>query len=285
MNNQNHLEGLEKPEQIIDEIVSDLDAMHSLFVDGATHIGYSRDALRAVRPTWEDLRNAVTDDPDATSIYSSGVDFLVAFRDELRARKDLVTPLPVLFQATSGSVSTFVNVTGTTVSSISSIANISLPQDYPALLSPPGQHESYAERFSRFDPAFGNTYREIWEALYSTRSDPERAALYLIRQAFDHFFGRLAPDDEVCQSPYWKQKTGDKPYQVTRRERIQFAAAKHIKDKRRANTLEMSAKHMLAVYRRLNKAHKRGELNQDEARHALREMQSILENWANAVGI
>lgn len=272
----------ESPEEIADEIISGLDRMHDALVDSSTQVGYTRDAFHAVRPMLVMLSNSATSDPDAYAVYTSNIDFLKSFRDEMRSHENQVALLPGLFNGASGSAHAFYNSTGATASIMGLPA---FSPDEPLVYNSPYQHDSTARRFSQFDRALGETYQAIWEVLYGTRADPERAALYLVRQAFDHLFARLSPDNEVRKSPYWTRKTvGDQDH-VTREERIQYAAANHIKDEARAKTLLSSSRHMLAVYNVLNKAHKRGKLDRTNARQALAEMQAFLENWANAVGI
>jgi hypothetical protein len=181
---------IEKPEEIVDEVISRLDRIHNS-LDSSTQVGYTRDAFRAARPILKSLGNAITTDPEASAIYSSNLDFLKAFRDEIRTQEGLATTLPGLFKNTSGSAAVFLGATGTTAAFVN--ASVFSPDDFPVFVSP-DQHEAYVRRFSQFDPALGQTYQEIWEALYGTRADPERAALYLIRQAFDQLFAKLAPD-------------------------------------------------------------------------------------------
>jgi len=257
MNDDKQQVNSEKPEEIIDDMVARLDAMHRTLVDEATHVGYARDAMLAIRPQWVSISNASTTNPEAAQIYASGLNLLATLRDEVRARQSAVAPLSGLFQPTSGSVAGFINATGTTASFIPSV--YSAPTNYVPFPMP-DQHEAYVERFTKLDATLGKTYLEIWEALYGTRAEPERAALYLIRQAFDHFFEKLAPDDEVRKSPYWAKKTEPgKENHVWRDERIRYVVAMRVKDTARANTLIASTKHMLDVYQGLNRAHERGE--------------------------
>jgi len=273
----------EKPEQVIDDIVTQLDNMHRTLVNEAAQVGFARDAMLSIRPQWVSIANASTSNPEAAQIYASGLYFLAALRDEVRAQQNVVAPISGLFNPTSGSIGSLINATGITASFMSS-AYVA-PTNY-APFPAPDKHKAYVERFTKLDPSLGQTYLEIWESLYSTRAEPERAALYLIRQAFDHFFEKLAPDDEVRSSALWAKKTEPgKQNQVWREERIRYVVATHVKDSIRARTLTASTKHMLDVYQGLNRAHKRGELDKDKARRALAEMRSILENWADAIGI
>jgi len=276
-------EDSEKPEEIIDEIASRLDKLHEKFVATSANIGYARDAIRSIRPVWERLGNSTSTDPDAIDLYDTNFRFLQSFRDEVRSYQELATPLVGLFNSTAGTASIFISASGTTDAFLGSPADYS-SSDFPVFLTP-DQHEIFTKRFMEFDETLGKTYQEIWEVLYGTRADPERAALYLIRQSFDHLFERLASDDEVRKSPFWTKKDGEKPEQIWREERIQYAASTHIKDKARSVTILASTKHMLKVYQALNRAHERNNINRAKARKALEEMRTFLEDWANAVGL
>lgn len=283
-NEESNPEESEKPEEIIDEIASGLDELHEKFVEASTNIGYARDAIQSVRPVWEKLGNSDTSDPETLELYDSNFQFLQAFRDEVKSYQELVPPVTILLNSTASTAATFVTASGTTNAFIESTISENPPTAFPVFLTP-NQHEVYTKRFMAFDDALGRIYQEIWEVLYGTRADPERAALYLIRQSFDHLFSKLAPDDAVRESPFWTKKDGEKPDQIWREERIAYAAATHVKDKARSDTLLASSRHMLKVYQALNRAHERNNINHAKARKALEEMRTFLEDWVNAVGL
>lgn len=144
--------------------------------------------------------------------------------------------------------------------------------------------KSLATRFAKIDPALGKVCAEIWESLYGTTADPERSALFMIRQTWDHFFDRLAPDSEVRQSPFWTEKTGPRPDMVTREERFKFAVDRHVKDPQKQALLLAACKQMLDLYQQLNRAHERGEIDATKARHSLNSMYLWLVEWADALG-
>lgn len=273
----------EKPEEIIDDITSRLDDLHEKFVEESANIGYTRDAFQLVRPTWERLGNSETSDPDSIDLYETNYQFLRSFRNEVRSYQEMATPFLGLFNNTAGTVSAFISASSTTAAFVVNSTDYALP-DYSVFLTP-SQHETNTKRFLAFDESLGKTYQKIWEVLYGTRADPERAALYLIRQSFDHLFGKLAPDNEVRNSPFWALKEGDKPEQIWRAERVRYAAFTHIKDRARSETLMASSNHMLSVYKALNRAHEQKNIDRVKARKALEEMRTFLEDWANAVGI
>jgi hypothetical protein len=277
-------EDIEKPVKVIDEIVDCLSDMHQSLVEGATSVGYAIDAFREIRPTWVKIEEAEIADPMALRVYTSGSQFWSAFRDEVLERRRLVEQIPDAFDQLLGTVATGVKATGTTASYLQNISFEPTSNNVINIVTP-NRHKEYAERFARFDLELGQTYKGIWEVLYGIDSGSERGALFLIRQAFDHLVSKLAPDDEVRSSQFWTKKLKGDGNQVWREERILFAASKHIKDQARARTLAASAKHMLDVYKALNKAHHRGKLDRMKARKALSEMQSILEEWADALEI
>ena len=142
-----------------------------------------------------------------------------------------------------------------------------------------------AERFEKIDPALAKVCREIWQALFGTNADPVRAALYMLRQTYDHFFGDLAPDEKVRASPYWKEKAGPKPELVTREERLRYAVETHVKDPTKRALLSTEFTQMTELYQKLNQAHKRGEIDEKKAREYLNSMFAYLETWADALGI
>jgi hypothetical protein len=146
------------------------------------------------------------------------------------------------------------------------------------------EDKSLVSRCEKHDPALGKVCAQISECLYGTVSDPERSAMFMVRQAFDHLFSILAPNDEVRNSAFWKRKEDDKPDQITRAERIDFAIATKIADPVKQELMRQESKQMREVYGRLNAAHERGELNRQQARLALSSMYGYLRTWIDAVG-
>lgn len=284
MNNKdNKQESTEKPEEIIDDLAESLNEMHEKLVESTTNVGFARDVIKSIRPIIVELGNSTTSNLDAIELYESNMEYLRTIRDEVRINLGLISPQINLVNLTAGTAINLVSTSGSTYAFIAESSDFSL-SSFPIILTPE-QHNIYATRFTELDESLGNTYREIWEVLYGTRANPERAALFLIRQSFDHLFEKLAPDDEVRKSSFWTIKNGDKPDEVWREEKIRYAASVHINDKARAATLIASSKHMLRVYKALNRAHERGEINISKARTALEEMRTFLEEWVDAIGI
>ncbi|MBE3040346.1 MAG: hypothetical protein IMZ62_16235 [Chloroflexi bacterium] len=96
-------------------------------------------------------------------------------------------------------------------------------------------------------------------------------------------FAFLSPDEEVRESAFWSPKEGDKKDQIYKAERIAFALAKRVKDPARKATLTAEAVQMLEVYRSLNEAHSRDEVDESRCKDAIRAMKVFLESWVDSV--
>ena len=147
------------------------------------------------------------------------------------------------------------------------------------------RENSLAQRLAKVDGALGRTCAEIWETLHGTVSDPERSALYMIRQTWDHLFARLAPDSDVQKSEFWTKKEGPKLDLVTRSERINFAVARLVKNKTKQDLLLASRDQMVLLYDNFNSAHKRGEINKNKAITTLAAVYDWLLLWADALDL
>lgn len=275
---------LEHPENAIDEIVNELDGIHKDLVEKSAKVGAARDAVRSIRPAWVELGNSVTDDPEAVAVLTSGYDVLQSVLGEIRYRRAQSPRFYEWVEQTADSALGLVSTTGSTASFTVSANTVIWTPVSPELLSLE-RIENLAVRLERLDADLGRTYREVGETLYGTRADSERAAAFLSRQTFDHFFDLLAPDNEVRESQFWTRKEGALPNQVWREERISYAVNRHVRDEARARTLVARARHTITVYKALNSAHKRGTLSRQKARAALGDMQAILEEWVDAIGI
>jgi hypothetical protein len=283
MNEEPENKDIEKPEDIIDDITETLDDLHANLVEDATKIGEARDRFEAIKPQWVGFGNASTSDPDAAEVYKLAVNALSSIRDDYKSIADQHKTISGLMGTVSASSFFAASATGSTAGFVSPLI---FPTETKWLqpIDDAGR-EKTRKGLTRLDPSLSlaKTYDGIWEVLYATRSDPERGSLFMFRQVFDHFFGVLAPDANVRASEFWHKKGEPDPEKVERMERIEYAASVHIKREATAKRLIASGKHVLKVYKALNKAHKRGTLDQSAARNALKEMQSIIEDWVEAL--
>lgn len=274
----------EKPEEIIDEIENILDGLHKDLTQDAVEVGQAKDKFRAIRPMWESLGNASTNDPDAARIYHSGTLALSSIRDDYRFIAQTYAHHHNTMGTVLPSTDSAVSLTNSTSTILVSTINRSI-EDVVFTPISNSRREQTRQQLRNLSTELAETYDAIWEVLYGTRSNPERGSLYLIRQVFDHLFGVLAPDDKVKTSPYWRPKDDNESNQVTRSERIEYAANTHINNKTASKRLVASTKHMLDVYNTLNKAHKRGKLDRSQSRGSLKEMQAIIEDWVQSLSL
>jgi len=270
----------EQPEEIIDEMEQALDDLHAEFTEAASVIGEEKERIRTIRPVWTALANSDTDSPEYANVFSTGVHALAAHRDQLNEMRNQFVGIADEVNVLRGSTDSTVAITAVTESFFTQ--GLVTVSPTPLTLPPKEEARDVEEVLLGLDPALHATYIGVREALYGTRSDPERAALYEIRQVFDHFFSILAPDDDVRESKYWSPKEGDKPNLVTRDERLRYAAHTHARTPILARTLLGSSRHMLSVHAGLNSAHKRGELDAHKARASIREMDTLLRQWINS---
>jgi len=267
----------ERPHDIIDGIEETLDKLHSEFTEAATVIGQEKERIHAIRPVWQVLADADTDSPEYANVFHTGVHALAAYRDQLNDIRGQYGTLGSRVREISASTDSTVAITAVTQSFFTKGLVSVTPA--PPTLPPRDEATDVEAALRRLDPALLATYLGVREALYGTRSDPERAALYEIRQVFDHFFSILAPDEQVRDSKYWSPKEGDKPKMVTRDERLRFAANKHARTPILARTLIGSSRHMLSVHDALSSAHNRGELDVNKSRFSIGEMDTLLRQW------
>lgn len=270
-----------KPTEIIDDMVSELGGLQGNLQERALQVGEQRARLGSMRPYWARIEKARADDPGLKGIYDAGVGALFSEHREIASLRTRIEPALELVEQLQHSSDLTIGITGGTASM--AIQGFDFPSEPAFFLT--DKYTRTRDKLEDLDPSLCHTYEAIREVLHGTASDPERAAMYLLRQAFDHLFGLLALDTEVRSSLFWQQKPGASSQQVTREERITYAAHTHIRDKGRADSLASSSKHMVVVYRELNAAHKRGPLGSTRCRGALKEMQEIIEAWVQEIAM
>jgi len=144
---------------------------------------------------------------------------------------------------------------------------------------------AYIEKLTAIDPEIADVYKSVNEIFYGTKENPERASMFQMRQAVDHFFEKLAPDDKVRSSEFFtEKKEPGKENSIYRVERISYAAHTLVKDKDTANLLVANSRGLLENYDRLQRAHKRGPIDDREAvRNVIEAMCAELESWLDAL--
>jgi len=275
----------ERVEQLFDNAIQAASDLQQTYAEAARLAGYTRDSLIQAKPYWSTFAGAASTDPSSYPILASGEYFLNSFYQELR-RIGQQNPAPLdHIRSAAGTATTLTYTTSIFADSPNTAEAMArvMYTDTPFRIAE--GKATLTERLTKIDPDLGQTFQQVWDSLYGTTAEPERGALYQMRQTFDHFFQVLAPDEEVRQSNFWTPKEGDNRDQIHRKERIEFAAHQHVKDVLRATTLAASAEQMVDIYQSLNQAHKRGKLQPAKARQALSAMGKILEDWLDALGL
>ena len=274
----------EEPEEIIDEISNELNSLHDKLIVDATEVGKAKERIEAIRPIWVELSQSTVMDPGIAEMYGGSIQVLRTFRDDVKNMNSHYLKLGNLIGTITSSSDTVINTTSTTASFVDAAIVTPYHKWDPSSVSE--RQEKTKKGLSKLDPDLAETYKSVWEILYGTKSDSGRGSLFMLRQVFDHFFNILSPDDLVRKSQFWSpKKEQENKNQVTRRERIEYAAFTHIRDEFSAKRLAETSNHILSIYELLSTAHTRGNLDEKQTIGALREMQSILESWIESMGL
>lgn len=271
----------------VDEIFSDMEKnvakVHDTFSEVAANAGEALEYLDQSRQYWKQVINRANELPEITPVVASGVKTLVAYREELRAK------VPGLLGQAREANMLITNLGGTILATNSTTSSTVYeyvpPTDFIVTAPTKEVFDEIRAKLMELDPELGDIYSSVRETLYGSISNPERTALFQMRQLFDLFFDQLVQDEEIEKTEIWP-KIRDESKQtkkVTRLERIRYAAHTRIVDVFRRNSLLAEAEHMVEVYNRLNTAHARGKLDPEAAREPLREMFILIGKWVNAV--
>lgn len=271
----------EEIDQIFQEALDNVSRLHDTLIIVNEDVGYAHQYLSALYPRTMSLYDKAEEDSSIYPVVFSGVKYVQAIGTQFKNYDEQAKGIQVL-------ISGYANSTGTVSSSTDAavyLYNVKLPDNIPQIPKPPSRksRDEYIEKLKELDPPLGKTYEEIWQIYFGTTADKCRASLFMIRQVFDHLFGILAPDSQVRESKYWTEKEGDKPMQIYRSERIQFAANNNVKDAGLAEALSSSSKHLLEFYDAVNRAHDRGLLDESKAEKALHAMNQSLMDWIDAI--
>lgn len=128
----------------------------------------------------------------------------------------------------------------------------------------------------------GSLLRGAWESYYGTTHESSRNALNNLRELFNQFFEVIAPNKEVRESEFFKQKKPPNEDKVHRDERLRYAVHK-IRSKEVAEYLGSQIKPILKTYRKLNLLHKRGDIDRDLVRDTVVATAMYLFQWLTAV--
>lgn len=273
----------DRPKRIAKKAIEIADHFHDrqqFHARKAQEYGYSEEIFKNISSTIISTQ----DNP----LYSGLETSLNKFDNFVRAREEEADEF--LFDVSSASYALGTSVTST-ASTLTLLADpgmnwvegIKSPE--PPITWLPERNEQYASRLEKLDPELGRLARSVWQSFYGGAENAERSALLSMRQLYDHLFEILAPDHEVRKSKYLKEKDGDKANQIHRIERITYAANIKVSDRELGEALVAQSGHLLKLYDKLNKLHKRGTLDRENVKVTLVSMQSTLEEWVDALNL
>lgn len=266
-------------DRIFEEAKAAVENLHESIAEAAEDAGYARHVITSSYPRYTVLFEKSRNDPSMYPIVASGLDLLQKTTIQYNHLAGIAGEIKYILSSSSDTTGTFAGSTNAALE----LGEIKAHFEPLPGIQPRKSRDEYIAKLSEIDDSLGNEYKEVWQTFFGTSADPHRAALFMMRQVYDHFFSCIAPDDSVRESPYWSIKAGDKPNQIYRSERIRFAAHNNIEDTELADVLAASAKHINDLNEAANNAHKRGALNEDGAEKTIVAMDDMLKTWINAV--
>lgn len=252
-----------------------------ILIESSVALGNVRNRVRKIGDALSGVAERAVDEPDLRPPLASGLQFLGALGNEVGGIIVGGGSIAAGVGLISSSVSTFSGASAA-IAGIGSACSVDQGSCLAANISET-DIRTISEKFKKLSPALRAAYEQVWQSYHGTTADPLRGALPLMRHTFDHFFEILAPDDRVRKSVHWQRKTGDKPDQIHRRERIEYAANTHVRDPLRAETLAKSAANMLDIYDTLQAFHTRGPMDEISSRNALSAMNNFFKEWVDAL--
>ena len=265
---------------VIKLTIANLDEAYERSLKNTQILGFDRDVLKQIYKNFEVINENKNEHPEVIPLMHSAYAQVAIINLEVEKINTIQEESYPNIYGFSGSILTTCSTSG-------SVA-IALNTEFDYTIDTPSFMQADANKVEtilhKLDPSLANTYKEIEQIYYGTDADRVRAANSSMRQTFDHFFEKLAPDDVVRKSKYWKPKPKEKnPDLVTRRERILYAINTHVKTPSRATSLMQEMKVIIDAYKALNSLHKRGAVNINSAKKALFTVKHYIEEFANEI--
>ncbi len=263
-----------------DELQLKLEETHNFFIGMASMSGFAVDAVKIAKNNFLTMVAHLDDYPEYSFLINSAY-------TQINSINQNYPSFDVDWFGAEQEIKIIARSLMTTCSTSASVVR-AIDENVVSYIDPPSflmaNSDAIYQKLSKLSQPLANTYKEIEQVLYATNADNTRGAMSMTRQAFDHFFNILAPDDEVRDSDFWEEKTGtDKPSQVYRRERIKYAIAIHIDDEKIATKLSNDITLIIDSYNVLNKLHKRGKMDEQSAKKNLFSVKHFLEDFASSL--
>ena len=270
-------------EKLFDKVINEIDEKQQHLEKLPEKLGATKQQLISSKPFVVRLYTDFGQDTQLKGIFSSGTYLFNSSISELSTNQPDIVSLENKINNIAGTIDTFLSSTDSTAYYYPEVLKEYCYEPNPYLIYQ--DENTLSNRLAKIDKPLSETHKGVWSIYYSSKPDKDRMALYQMRQVYDNFFRILSPDKEVRKSIYWHIKEGDKPNQVYREERIQYAAFTHVKDQERAKTLVASAEYIKDVYDLLNKAHDIKPITSEYAKRALDSMEKIIQQWLDSLGL
>jgi hypothetical protein len=257
-----------------EKLASGLDYLQKHHTSEAQKYGWARDLCEDYAVQFK----KITDYPSLADTENA----LTKFKEFVQGQIKQVTS-----ESIDISSAAFVISTGTAVSSYSAFPS-SPSSATLTMAEPPTWHTAektrlYSEALENYRPGLGHLLLAVWESFNGSTYEGERAALMHMRELFNQFFELIAPDEHVRNSSFFTSKSGAKPQEIYRRERLKYAANTKIENKQLCKLLDSEIDVVLAAYENLNSLHKRGKLDRGDTRKSLTAIQLYLQQWIDAL--
>lgn len=269
------------PSKLIVDSENRLEEIQGKVTTASEQVGLARKVIAAVKPYWESADKAITSGK-SDEILTSGYHVLVSLSEQVKSLDEQSGEFLNQAQAVVGSATVFAHATASTAS----VSGSSISFDWGPIKKfryTFDTHDDYSKKISMINPALGESFRGIKSAYFGTTTQGLRQALFMARQTFDQLFDSLVTDDEVREQSWWSPEDLQKPRMVTRRQRLRYAAEKHVADPAKRKVLLDGIDHMNNVYNGLQKLHSRGVLDEEKDKDVLFEMLDLLKNWVDSL--
>lgn len=258
-----------------------LEQAQQRFTLSAEEIGYQLDVVRAVKPFWgyvthEMLHGAVASGAATISYWREDAESWNRQSNELLDRIVVASGTATTLASNTAPIE-YMHLSKSVIDS-EVLHRVMVQRDERALVQ---------TQLGKIDISLANTYATVWQYLHLPAFDPLRGSLFLMRQVFDHFLDKLAPDSDLIPQVDFtpdrklKEKNGKG---VTRRHRLEFLAKEKVKDESSRQLLLQSTQNFLDVYEELNNAHARAKLDESKASDAVYAGSALLATWLKALG-
>lgn len=271
------------PSKLIADVERKLQEIQGKVVTASEQLGLARKIVAVGKPYWQRADEAIAGG-ESDEVLSSGYHVLLSFSEQVKSLDEQSAAFLDQAQEMAGSATILAHATASTASVSGSVISVDCEPMRQFRYSF-DIHDDYSRKFSAIKPELGSNFQGIRSAYFGTTTQGLRQALFMARQTFDELFDSLVTDAEVREQRWWSPEDPQKPTVVTRRQRMRYAAEKHVVDPARRNVLLDAIDHMNSVYNQLQKLHSRDTLDEEKDRDVLFEMLALLRNWVDSLKI